>query len=483
MPIANANTGNGFSKAISYALQETKKVPKDQKAEVMELVNVAGSSKEMGRQMRELSNDRATVQKPVLHLQINFHPTEKPSRDQAERAVDGILKEIGIDKEKHQYIVVQHKDKPHSHYHVIANRVNFEGELLNDHRIKDRLQVACDKIELQQGLRRTKGRTVLYDATNERGYRYASDIQKALTKTIQDGRERRGENKSKNPKIHAEKTKVKQLLLESMGNQKIDTSEKLQEALQKKGVDTKFMTNKNGISGVSFRKNEIALKGTALGYRWKDIAAKLEANKVLNMAEKTNQGQQRDIGHSGTFRRPTETEQRERMFVSDYNSALNKAVDDYIAHLEQGQLKVDPKEVFTKHGFKNSEDCYRYEDYGFKKTVKKHYFESARSNVIDQYENFKQRKTAYNNLMKQELQKMPALFGREKVKEANEELKRQQRNAEKPIFKPKIYGIQIREYEIRASYDMAKSEHDQAERFKKEMSQGHERKQGRGRGL
>lgn len=199
----------------------------------MKLVNVAGSAREMGRQMRELSNDRATVQKPVLHLQINFHPTEKPSREQAEKAVNGILKEIGIDKEKHQYIVVQHNDKPHSHYHVIANRVNFEGELLNDHRIKDRLQVACDKIELQQGLRRTKGRTVLYDATNERGYSYASDIQKAPTRMRQEGRERRGENKAKNPKILDEKTKVKQLLLETMGNQKIDTQEKLQEALQK----------------------------------------------------------------------------------------------------------------------------------------------------------------------------------------------------------------------------------------------------------
>lgn len=482
MPTANVNTGNGFSKAISYALQETKKVPEDQKAEVIELVNVAGSAREMGRQMRELSNDRATVKKPVLHLQINFHPTEKPSREQAGKAVDGILKEIGIDKEKHQYIVVQHKDKPHSHYHVIANRVDFEGALLNDHRIKDRLQVACDKIELQQGLRRTKGRTVLYDATNEKGYRYASEVQKAVTRIIQDGRERRGENKTKNPKIIEEKEKVKQLLIESMGRQTIDTPEKLQEALQKKGVDTKFMTNKNGISGVSFRKNEIAIKGTALGYRWKDIATKLEANKALNMAEKTSQGKP-DISHSGTFRQPTEIEQREILFVSEYNSALNKAVDDYVAHLKQGQLKVDPREIFTKHGFKNSEDGYRYEDHGFRKTVKKHYFESARLNVIDQYDNFKQSETAYNDLMKQELQRMPALFGREKVKDANEELKRQQRNAEKPIFKPKIYGIQIREHEIRASYDMAKSEHEKAERFKKEMSQGQDRKQGRGRGL
>ena len=36
MPTANANTGNGFSKAVSYALQEQKKdVPDQSRMEVM----------------------------------------------------------------------------------------------------------------------------------------------------------------------------------------------------------------------------------------------------------------------------------------------------------------------------------------------------------------------------------------------------------------------------------------------------------------
>ncbi|KKX46490.1 hypothetical protein [Sphingobacterium sp. IITKGP-BTPF85] len=72
MPTANANTGNGFSKAISYALQEAKKYPEEERAKVLELNQVYGSSKEMGKQMREVSDDRKTVQKPVLHVQINF---------------------------------------------------------------------------------------------------------------------------------------------------------------------------------------------------------------------------------------------------------------------------------------------------------------------------------------------------------------------------------------------------------------------------
>ncbi|KKX46491.1 relaxase/mobilization nuclease domain-containing protein [Sphingobacterium sp. IITKGP-BTPF85] len=66
------------------------------------------------------------------------------------------MKDIGIEKNNHQYVIVQHKDKEHDHYHIVANRVGMDGELLNDHRIKDRLQVACDKAEQEQGLRRTQ---------------------------------------------------------------------------------------------------------------------------------------------------------------------------------------------------------------------------------------------------------------------------------------------------------------------------------------
>ena len=201
MPTANANTGNGFSKAISYALQEAKKYPEETRAKVLEFNQVFGSSREMGKQMREVADERKTVQKPVLHVQINFHPDEKLNRAQAELAIDSILKDIGIEKDNHQYVVVQHKDKAHDHYHVVANRVSMDGELLNDHRIKDRLQVACDKVEKEQGLRQTQGRTVIYDPREEKGFRYVNEQEKQLNKQQKQDRPLR----DKNPKIMEQK--------------------------------------------------------------------------------------------------------------------------------------------------------------------------------------------------------------------------------------------------------------------------------------
>lgn len=178
MPTANANTGNGFSKAVSYALQEQKQLSEDQRAVVLEYNNVFGTSRDIGRQMRDIADDRDRVEKPVLHLQINFHPEEKLGREQAEKAVHAILKDVGISPDNHQYVLVQHRDKAHDHYHVVANRIGMDGSLLSNERIIERLQVACDKVEQEQGLRRTEGRTVFYDPSQEKGFRYATSEEK-----------------------------------------------------------------------------------------------------------------------------------------------------------------------------------------------------------------------------------------------------------------------------------------------------------------
>lgn len=286
MPTANANTGNGFSAAISYALQEQKELSENDRAVVFEQNNLFGSSRQMGQQMRFMSDARDRVSKPVLHLQINFHPDEKLTKVQAQKAVDGILKEIGIEKESHQYLVVQHQDKAHDHYHIIANRVGLDGSLVDGSFLKNRLQVACDKVEKEQNLRPTQGRTVMYDTSAEKGFRYATAEEKTLLR-------QQKENKpiiDKNPKVMAEKNAIRDYLSAALAEMKVNTPEKLQTELNKKGIEIQFTSNKNGISGASFRKDNIAVKGSAIGYKWNDINKVLEENKVkvqeLNMSNR-----------------------------------------------------------------------------------------------------------------------------------------------------------------------------------------------------
>jgi len=274
MPTANANTGNGFSKAVSYALQEQKQL--QERAVVIEYNNVAGSSRDIGRQMRDIADDRDRVQKPVLHIQINFHPEEKLSREQAQNAVDAVLKEIGISKDNNQYVVVQHRDKAHDHYHIVANRIGIDGGLVSNERIIERLQVACDKVEKEQSLRPTLGRTVFYDPTNEKGFRYATSEEKKAHRT-KNKKTIRAKNPSKQEFHILIKNKVEQVLQDK----KITHPEQFKQALANQGIDVRFMENKNGISGVSFKMDKISVKGSQIEAKWGDISKDLDANAIL----------------------------------------------------------------------------------------------------------------------------------------------------------------------------------------------------------
>lgn len=277
MPTANANTGNGFSKAVSYSMQEQKQLQEHERAEVLELNNVSGTSRDIGRQMRDIADDRERVQKPVLHIQINFHPDEKLNKEQATKAVDAVLKEVGISKENHQYVVTQHKDKAHDHYHIVANRVGMDGSLVSNDRIIERLQVACDKVEQEQGLRPTEGRTVFYDPSQEKGFRYATSEEKAIhrektKKTIVD----------KNPKKDAVKKYIQNKVVQVLGDRGVTTPEQLQSSLLQKGIDVKFSSNKNGISGISYRHQGISVKGSQIDAKWGDVDKSLSTNAILD---------------------------------------------------------------------------------------------------------------------------------------------------------------------------------------------------------
>ena len=517
MPTANANTGNGFAKAISYALQETKKYPKETRAKLLELNQVYGSSREMGKQMREVADERKTAQKPVLHVQINFHPDEKLSRQQAEQAIDSILKDIGIEKDNHQYVVVQHKDKAHDHYHVVANRIGMDGELLNDHRIKDRLQVACDKVEQLLQLRPTTGRTVVYDPSLKKGFRYVkTQKQQKEQKPVRD----------KNPVIMDTKNEIRIVLTEVFSKKEIQSPDQLKEALSKKGIDMQLSQNKNGISGVSFRKDQIAVKGSAAGYKWADISKALLEN--LARAERLEnvsphrlksslavhlEGQKEQVlivkgdskapgiqvpnfeSHSAGIKpdakgnpvadlEPTKQEQQEVDFAKEYNPKAQAAISEIKTELEKGNTSLDVKNIMEKHGFKAEKDQFVYASGGMQKGIPKNAFDHAIKGVKQQEQIFKGIETKYNELMKQGPEKiglLDKLSGKSSEKEkANSNLEREKSNAIKPEFKPRVYGLEERDFEVRPKFEQRQFEHNRQQEFKKSILPSPEKDQNKG---
>jgi hypothetical protein len=511
MPTANANTGNGFAKAISYALQETKKYPEEMRAKLLELNQVYGSSREMGKQMREVADERKTAQKPVLHVQINFHPDEKLTRQQAEQAIDSILKDIGIEKDNHQYVVVQHKDKAHDHYHIVANRIGMDGELLNDHRIKDRLQVACDKVEQLQQLRPTNGRTVVYDPSLKKGFRYIkTKKQQKEQKPVRD----------KNPVIMDTKNKIRIALTEVLSKVEVNSLEQLKEVLGKRGIEVQLSQNKNGISGVSFRKDEIAVKGSAAGYRWANISKALSENQArAERLENVNphrlksslsvhlEGQKEQSlfvkgeikasgiqvpkfeSHSAGIKpeakenaaaglKPTKQEQQEMDFAKEYNPKSQGAIMEIKAELEKGNTSLDVKSVMEKHGFKAEKEQFVYASGEMQKEIPKNAFDHVIKEVKQQESIYKSIERKYNELIKKQPEKislLDKLSGKASEKEnANSNLEQEKRKAVQPEFKPRVYGLEERDFEVRPKFEQRQFEYNRQQEFKKSTSSSQE---------
>jgi len=276
--VAEVTTGNGFRGTISYVKKEHEKdLPLDKKPEIIEENNIYGDTQKMAQQMRFVSNGNTRVSRPVLHISLNFHKDEKLTPQQEQKAVKSVLKELGVKEDTHQYLIAKHNDAGHPHYHIVLNKVDLNGKNIDTSYIKNKMQVICDKIEQEQGLRRTEGRTVMYDPTKEKGYRFATSEEKAKyreanKKTISD----------KNPKNAIVKRNIEKQVAEALQDRGVNSPEHFKASLQQKGIDVKFTENKNGISGVSFRYQEVSIKGSQINAKWGDLDKSLTTNAILS---------------------------------------------------------------------------------------------------------------------------------------------------------------------------------------------------------
>ena len=276
MPTANANTGNSFRSTLSYVYQEGIELPEDEQAVTIEENNVFGNSTAgQARVMRTFAVERPSIKTPVMHLQINFHPDEKLTNEDAKQVIYSILSDIGVSADNCQYVIVQHRDKAHNHYHVVLNRVCLDQSIIETHRIKDRLQVACDKVEQTMNLRPTTGRTVVYAPESERGYVYTNKRERKLNKTICD----------KNTAVKEVKIHLQQTLDQVLHSPGIVDSASLKQALNAHNIDVVYRETKAGITGVSFRYNNIACSGKDIGFSWSTIQQELSDQVKHSPAE------------------------------------------------------------------------------------------------------------------------------------------------------------------------------------------------------
>ena len=188
----------------------------------------------IARSMQGQADDKPgrKLKNSVYHISLDFAHEDTP------KLTDGLMAEIAREYMKRmgivntQYIVCRHTDKEHQHLHIVANRVDNDGNTISDRNDAIRNVAVCKALTREYGLHFSKGK-------------------------VNVKRDRlRGKDKVKY-QIH---DAVKAALPHC--NSWSELCDRL--AKQGIGVNFKFERRNGNIIGVSFTKDEISFSGSRI---------------------------------------------------------------------------------------------------------------------------------------------------------------------------------------------------------------------------
>jgi hypothetical protein len=242
--IAKITRGGGFRGAARYVLDERHGVDHEHPPEIIG-GNMAGrTSAELTREFEAVRQQRPDIRKPVEHLAVSFARDERPlSNDEMARLADEYLTRRGHDLARLQYVVVRHRDKEQQHFHILLNRVRTDRTVVPQQwREYVRNKETCRALERGFGLRPVR---------NER-----SRSDRAPT---------RGEDRmARDRGLVSEKEQLKGLIRDA--TEDAPTMSEFVRRLQARGVQVRANVAHTGhVSGISYRLDRIAVKGSGLG--------------------------------------------------------------------------------------------------------------------------------------------------------------------------------------------------------------------------
>lgn len=243
--IAKITRGGSFRGAARYALDERHGLDRERQPEIIG-GNMAGrTSTELAREFEAVRQQRPDIRQPVEHVSLSFPRDERAlSNDKMAMLADEYLKRQGHDTDRVQYVVVRHHDKGHQHCHILLNRIRTDRTVVPQrHREYLRSKDTCRALEREFNLRRVR---------NERP-RFG---ERAPTRAEDRMARDRG--------LVSEKEQLKALIREAA--QERPTMSEFVRRLQAKGVQVRANLARTGhVSGLSYRLDRVAVKGSGLG--------------------------------------------------------------------------------------------------------------------------------------------------------------------------------------------------------------------------
>mgnify|MGYP000831860751 CR=1 FL=1 len=96
------------------------------------------------------------TEKPVLHISLNPDPKDCLSEERFVSLAEEYMRRMGITNT--QYIVCRHTDREHQHLHIVANRVDNDGNTISDSNDNLRNVKVCKALTREYGLHFSKGK-------------------------------------------------------------------------------------------------------------------------------------------------------------------------------------------------------------------------------------------------------------------------------------------------------------------------------------
>ena len=242
--IGQTTTGKSFGGCVRYVMEKDG-------AEVLDQSGVRSENSTVATQdfntMRQQNPD---VKNAVWHTSISFAHQDKINNEQMREIAKDYVNKMELDKS--QYLVVRHNDTTHEHMHIIANRVQYDGNTVSDKFNKNRTARTCDELEVKYGLTIAREQGKSKDIANDKvpvKKEVKEDIRTAIGESLQRGR---------------------------------STWNDLEKDLKSKGIKVKLQEQSTGrVNGVSFKKNNMSIKGSAVdkSFSYARLNRDLEKNR------------------------------------------------------------------------------------------------------------------------------------------------------------------------------------------------------------
>lgn len=250
--IAKQVKGKDFYGVLKY---NQNKVDKDEAI----VLDTNLSSESVVKQTKEFNivrQQKPNLSKAVYHVSLNlpYEDSNKLSDEKFANLARDYLEGMGFNE--NQYITYKHFDQDHSHIHIVANRVNFLGNVVSDSHDYKRSETLIRKLEQKYNLTELVRK-------EESNVLSKGEIEKCL---------RTGESPDR-------------LVLQSIINELLKqhlTMHEFFEKLKGKKIEVKLNKSSTGlVSGISFKYKEVTYKGSKIhrNLSYNNLIKKLKPNE------------------------------------------------------------------------------------------------------------------------------------------------------------------------------------------------------------